>query len=75
MAPLEYIEYGVYGDLIIISPQPYSIYLRGTTGRCGFDGYGGWTTVWEVEGLQFRNLGVPGLMFRRAWDLLGQPPL
>ena len=24
------IEYGVYGDLIIIYPQPYSIYLRGT---------------------------------------------
>ena len=23
------IEYGVYGDLIIIYPKPYSIYLRG----------------------------------------------
>ena len=30
MVPLEQIEYGVYGDLIIISPRPYSIYLRGT---------------------------------------------
>ena len=23
-------EYGVYGDLFIIYPKPYSIYLRGT---------------------------------------------
>ena len=23
-------EYGVYGDLIVIYPKPYSIYLRGT---------------------------------------------
>ena len=28
--PLKSIEYGVYGDLIIIYPTPYSIYLRGT---------------------------------------------
>ena len=29
------IEYGVYGDLIIIYPQPHSIYLRGTVSlRC-----------------------------------------
>ena len=27
---LKQIEYGVYGDLIIIYPKPYSIYLRGT---------------------------------------------
>ena len=32
IAPLKYIEYGVYGDLIIIYPKPFSIYLRGTTG-------------------------------------------
>ena len=32
MAPLKEIEYGVYRDLIIISPKPYSICLRGTTG-------------------------------------------
>ena len=25
-------EYGVYGDLIIIYPKQYSIYLRGTIG-------------------------------------------
>ena len=28
--PLKLIEYGVYGDLIIMYPKPYSIYLRGT---------------------------------------------
>ena len=27
--PLNWIEYGVYGDLVIICPKPYSIYLRG----------------------------------------------
>ena len=27
---LKYIEYGVYGDLMIIYPKPYSIYSRGT---------------------------------------------
>ena len=26
------IEHGVYGDLYIIYPKPYSIYLRGTIG-------------------------------------------
>ena len=29
--PLKYIEYEVYGDLILVYPKPYSIYfLRGT---------------------------------------------
>ena len=28
--PLKWIEYGVYRDLIIIRPKPYSIYLRAT---------------------------------------------
>ena len=32
IVPLEYIESGAYGDLIIKSPKPYSIYLRGTIG-------------------------------------------
>ena len=31
-SPLESIEYGVYGDLNIIYPKTYSIYLRGTIG-------------------------------------------
>ena len=31
VVPLESIEYGVYGDLIMICPKPYSIYLGGTT--------------------------------------------
>ena len=30
IVPLKQIEYGVYGDLIIRYPKPYSIYLRGT---------------------------------------------
>ena len=27
---------GVYGDLNIIYPKPYSVYLRGTIGSIGF---------------------------------------
>ena len=30
--PLKVIEYGVYGDLTIICPKSYSIYLRVTIG-------------------------------------------
>ena len=30
IVPLKWIEYGVYGDLIIVYPKPYSVYLRGT---------------------------------------------
>ena len=29
---LKYIEYGVFGDLIIRYPEAYSVYLRGTIG-------------------------------------------
>ena len=29
IVPLKYIEYGVYGDLIITYQKPYSIYLKG----------------------------------------------
>ena len=29
IVPLKQIEYGVCGDLLIICPKPYSIYLRG----------------------------------------------
>ena len=32
IVPLKKIEYGVYGDLIIIYPKPYSIYFRRTVG-------------------------------------------
>ena len=35
ISPLKYIEYGVYGDLVIIYTKPYSIYLRGTKGPPG----------------------------------------
>ena len=30
IVPLKYVEYGVDGDLVIIYPEPYFIYLRGT---------------------------------------------
>ena len=30
---LKWIEYGIYGDLIMIHPKLYSIYLRGTIGQ------------------------------------------
>ena len=34
IVPRKHIEYWVYGDLIIIYPKPYSIYVRGTvTGK------------------------------------------
>ena len=40
IVPLNYIEYGIYGGLIIIYPKPYSIYLRGNIkrlkGHCQF---------------------------------------
>ena len=29
IVPLKLMEYGVYGDLIMIYTKPYSIYLRG----------------------------------------------
>ena len=29
IVPLKSIEYGVYGDLVIIYPKPYSVYLQG----------------------------------------------
>ena len=33
IVPLKYIEYGLYGDLIIVYPKPYSIYLSGTKNK------------------------------------------
>ena len=35
IVPFKSIENGVYGDLIIIYPKPYSIYLRGTIDEHG----------------------------------------
>ena len=31
---------GVYGDLVIMCPKPYSIYLRETVGQCKGPGMG-----------------------------------
>ena len=36
IVPLKWIDYGVYADLILIYPKPYSIYLRGTIGFLRF---------------------------------------
>ena len=33
----KYIEYGIYGDLMIMCRKPYSIYLRGAIGLVLFD--------------------------------------
>ena len=32
IVPLKWIEHGVYGDLIIIYPRPYSMYFKGIVG-------------------------------------------
>ena len=32
IVPIKEIEYGVYGNLILIYPKPYAITLRGTIG-------------------------------------------
>ena len=32
IAPLRWIEYGVYGNLIIVYTKPYSMHLRGAAG-------------------------------------------
>ena len=32
VVPRKSMEYGVYGDLIMRYPKPYSVYLRGTIG-------------------------------------------
>ena len=32
IVPLKEIEYGVYGDPMLMYPKPYSIYLRGPIG-------------------------------------------
>ena len=47
-------EYAVYGDLFIIYPKPYSIYLRGTIGL----GLRGLEVM--VEGLGAYRLGFRG---------------
>ena len=39
--PLRELEYGVYGDLIMVYPKPYSIYVRGDY-RC-------WVAIKELK--------------------------
>ena len=49
IVPLKWIEYGVYGDLIMTCPKPYSIYLRGTIRFrvC----VSGWGSEWPADKL------------------------
>ena len=46
VVPLKKIECGVYGDLTMIYPKPYSIYLRGTMDKD------------ELSAYQFAGFGV-----------------
>ena len=74
IVPLNYIEYGVYGDLIMMYPKPYSIYLRGTInpiapdplatslGGIGFPCYCGWRKSYPIHLFfwgDYSNLGIP----------------
>ena len=51
IVPLKWIEYGVYGSLVIIFPKPYSIFLR------GLYVFKGCSVFFESLGLRFRVLG------------------
>ena len=48
IVPLKQIEYGVYADLIIIYPKPYSIYLEVTV---GFVVYTALHQAWGIQGI------------------------
>ena len=54
IVPLKSIEYGAYGDLIIIYPKPCSIYLRGTL-RVGC-----WTMLSSICSTDFLDTGERG---------------
>ena len=65
LSNLKQIEYGVYADLIIRFPKPYSMYLRGTIGfrgGCGLliciglIGLGFWVAILKQKLLVFRPL-------------------
>ena len=53
IAPLKSVEYGVYGDLTIIYPRLYSIYLRRTIKLKVVRIYGGFPKIRDTF------LGVP----------------
>ena len=68
IVPLKQIEYGVYGDLIILYPKPYSIHVSGTIRSCrnfsfdsrgagafGFRGFRSCRLGPEQSGLLLRN--------------------
>ena len=47
-SPLKWIEYGVYGDLFIAYPKPYSIYLTGTVDLLRLPYFWGMNGAWIV---------------------------
>ena len=57
MVPIQQIEYGVKGDLIMIYPKPYSIYSRGTTG-CRVRAYKEDLKVCKNGYIEYWELGV-----------------
>ena len=69
---LKSIEYGVYGDLIIIYPKPYSIDLRGTitpgpTSETLYPGGPSLGLILDVGGVDGNTAGT---LLRRVVDLL-----
>ena len=48
-------EYGVYGDLILIYPKPYFIYLRGII---GFRGWGSSVELADRERFVEQSSGI-----------------
>ena len=61
---------GVHGDLIIISPKPYSIYLRGTISLGSLGSGFSLRFGFRVKGLKveaFVGLAFQGLEFRFAF--------
>ena len=55
---LKQVEYGLYGDLVIIYPRPFSIYLRGKISPGKDDhkdlGFRACATSWSQEKIQGR---------------------
>ena len=66
IVPFKYIEYGVYGDLSIIYPKPYSIYPRGTITFNLLATFGG---IWGFPKIKGTFLGLPIIRTRVLWGL------
>ena len=53
---IEYGVYGVYGDVIIIHPKPFSIYLRRTIARDNLSNFSMGFNVYPGEAVAHRGL-------------------